>query len=178
MPLPTTTSYISTADAGVYFSSTFNAAAWAALSTTNQDISLKESTRWLETLSWKGIKCSDTQALQWPRTLAASGCCTASECTTLPAKIIEATCELALQLFSNKTALIGASVTASGTYVKRQKLGDLEVEFDAFPSGTAGSGDMSGTTGPLVLRKFPWLKDMLSCYANVGANSLMLRVRS
>jgi hypothetical protein len=82
-------------------------------------------------------------------------------------------------LHNSQGALIGtAAATAALGPVKRQKLDALEVEyFDPRSSGAATSGATS-PKGPLVLQRFPWLRDLLKCYADLGGNALMRRVRS
>jgi hypothetical protein len=172
------TSYIDVTDADVYFSNSFNATVWAAIPPAAQAVALAEATRWLDTLCWKGEKCDPAQAMAWPRKIPASGCCTAATCAITPPAVIQATSELALALYQNQTAIVGgAASTSSIGAIKRQKLGDLEVEYHPLSSGSATTTSLP-PSAPLVLRTFPWLKDLLGCYANFGANSLMLRVRS
>tara|TARA_E500000305_G_C3962670_1_gene207943 strand:+ start:407 stop:928 length:522 start_codon:yes stop_codon:yes gene_type:complete len=173
MPLPTSTSYVPRADADTYFGTSFNDAAWTALSDAQKDLALKVATRNLETLQWFGTKCADDQALQWPREVAADGSCDATVCTTVPPKLVEATCELALKLHSNQSVFIdGPESTTTGTYVSKERLGELEVEYDEF------DGAKSVSTGPKIIVLFPWLKELLRCYAKVGSQSIMLAVRS
>jgi hypothetical protein len=179
MPLPTTRAYVSDTDADDYFIHTFNRTTWFALSVGEKTIALQEATRWLETLCWGGEKCNPSQPLQWPRKLDAAGCCNAADCTTIPQQLVEATCELALQLHQNQGTMITAPATGqAGTFIKRQKLDVLEVEYDQFAPGTAGAGGGSSSSGPLVLQKFPWLKDLLKCFTSVGSNQLAYVVRS
>lgn len=179
--LPAGSSYLDPADAALYFADSFNAAVWTAIPAAEQTVALAEATRWLETLCWKGEKCDPAQALAWPRKIDAAGCCAAATCTTMPPAMIQAVAELALALHQNPKALIsGSGGTTSGLGpVKRQKLDALEIEyFDPRIAGTTSAGGVS-PSAPLVLRTFPWLKDLLGCYVNgMGANSLMLRVRS
>ena len=178
MPLPTTRAYVSDTDADDYFIHTFNHTAWFALTTGQKTIALQEATRWLETLCWQGEKCNAAQPLQWPRKLAAAGCCGAADCTTIPPQMVEATCELALQLHQNQGAMITAPATGqAGLFTKRQKLGDLEVEFDQFAPGTAGAA-AAPSTKPLVLQKFPWIRDLLQCYMVGRSSQLAYVVRS
>ena len=173
MPLPSTTSYVQRTDANTYFATSFNDAAWTALSDAQKDLALQVATRNLETLQWYGTKCDADQALQWPREGAADGSCDATVCTTIPDKLVEATCELALKLHSNQSVFIdGPESTTTGTYVSKQRLGELEVEYDEF------DGAKSVSTGPKIIVLFPWLKELLRCYAKVGSTSLLLSVRS
>jgi hypothetical protein len=166
-------------DANTYFAKTFNAAAWTAIPDADKTIALTEASKWLETLCWKGEKCDPAQAMAWPRKIDATGCCASAVCTALPPAIVQATAELALALHRNQTALIsGAASTAATGPIKRQKLDALEVEyFD--PRSTGVSTAAPGTTkGPLLLRTFPWLRELLGCYAEMGGNQLVYRVRS
>ena len=173
MPLPSTTSYVQRTDANTYFATSFNDAAWTALSDAQKDLALQVATRNLETLQWYGTKCDADQALQWPREVAADGSCDATVCTTIPDKLVEATCELALKLDSNQSVFIdGPESTTTGTYVSKERLGELEVEYDEF------DGAKSVSTGPKIIVLFPWLKELLRCYAKVGSTSLLLSVRS
>tara|TARA_R100001463_G_scaffold38722_2_gene83066 strand:+ start:224 stop:745 length:522 start_codon:yes stop_codon:yes gene_type:complete len=173
MSLPTTTSYVARADADTYFATSFNSAAWTALSDAQKDLALKVATRNLETLQWYGTKCLDDQPLQWPREVAADGSCDATVCTTVPNKLVEATCELALKLHSNQAVFIdGPESTTTGTYVSKQRLGELEVEYEEY------DGVKNVSTGPKIIVLFPWLKELLRCYAKVGSQTLLLNVRS
>ena len=173
MPLPSTTSYVQRTDANTYFATSFNDAAWTALSDAQKDLALQVATRNLETLQWYGTKCDADQALQWPREVAADGSCDATVCTTIPDKLVEATCELALKLHSNQSVFIdGPDSGTTGTYVSKQKLGELEVEYEEF------DGAKSVSTGPKIIVLFPWLKELLRCYAKVGSQTIMLAVRS
>lgn len=165
MPLPTTKAYVSDADADDYFIHTFRHGEWFPLTTGEKTIALQEATRALETLCYKGKLCSDTQPLKWPRVVDATDCCAAADCTTLPPQMVEATCELALALHKNQTALLSAG--GSGGAIKKNQLGELSQEF--FEPG-AGDSKVSASA-PDVLQKFPWLVDMLSCYASVSVGS-------
>jgi hypothetical protein len=173
MALPTATAYLSEADADAHFAASFNAAAWAALTSAEKTTALAEATRWLEALCWSGEKCSDTQPLQWPRKADAAGCCGAMVCTTLPAALVQATAELALAMHKDKTAVIGGG-TSSGA-IKSASLGGLSVTYkDDVVTTTKVSG-----SAPLVLQKFPWLVDLLSpCLMQNSSGSARVLHRS
>ena len=173
MSLPTTTSYVSRADANTYFATSFNDAAWTALSDAQKDLALQVATRNLETLQWYGTKCLDDQALQWPREVAADGSCDATVCTTIPNQLVEATCELALKLHANQSVMIdGPETTTTGTFVSKEKLGELEVEYHEY------DGAKNVSTGPKIIVLYPWLKELLRSYARVGSTSVITAVRS
>jgi hypothetical protein len=179
MALPTATSYLSEADADTYFATSFNAAAWTALSSAEKTVALTEATRWLETLCWKGEKCSDTQPLKWPRKADADGCCGAVACAALPEAMVQATAELALGLHQNKTAIIGGS-TSTGTTgaIKSQKLGDLQQDYYDVKDGQTTTGKVSNSA-PLILQRFSWLVDLLSpCLLDVASGGARVLHRS
>jgi len=182
MALPTSTSYLSVADADAYFAGSFNAAAWAAIPDADKAIALAEATKWLETLCWGGEKCDAGQPLAWPRVIEAAGCCSGADCSALPPALVQATAELALALYQDQTAIIGGGGAGASTtqLVRRQKLGDLEIEYQAPSAGTV-SASRYGPNAPLLLQKFPWLGDLLSeCYmqGSFGTSRIIGRVRS
>jgi len=173
MSLPTTTSYVARSDADTYFATSFNNAAWGALSDAQKDLALQVATRNLETLQWFGTKCTDTQALKWPREVPADGSSDATVCTTIPNQLVEATCELALKLHANQSVMIdGPETTTTGTFVSKEKLGELEVEYHEY------DGAKNVSTGPKIIVLYPWLKELLRSYARVGSTSVIAAVRS
>tara|TARA_R100001443_G_scaffold15776_1_gene25544 strand:+ start:546 stop:1067 length:522 start_codon:yes stop_codon:yes gene_type:complete len=173
MSLPTTTSYVARADADTYFATSFNNAAWNVLSDAQKDLALQVATRNLETLQWFGTKCTDTQALKWPREVPADGSSDATVCTTIPNQLVEATCELALKLHANQSVMIdGPETTTTGTFVSKERVGELEVEYDEY------DGAKNVSTGPKIIVLFPWLKELLRSYARVGSTSVIMAGRS
>ena len=173
--------YLDQTDATAYFANSFNSAAWALLTPAEKDTALAEASRWLETLCWKGEKCDPNQPFAWPRKIDAKGCCGAATCAVLPAAMTQAVAELALALHLNKTAIIGgAAVAGAAQLVKRQKLGDLEIEYQAPTAGAVTAGRY-GPSAPFVLQRFPWLGDLLGeCYmqGSYGSSRIIGRVRS
>ena len=150
---------VSVADADAYFLTTPRNADWVAVG--DKQVWLNEANRWV------GALCFDQT----------KDCCGRS----FGAAYTEAVSELALALQSNPTALIGgAAGTAALGPVKRQKLDALEVEyFDPRGSGSTATATAPTAKGPLVLQRFPWLKDILQCWLiNTGSSNLIRRVRS
>ena len=148
--------------ANTYFATTPRDAQWIAIPTTEQAISLTEAQTWLGQLCW------DQKAT----------CCGSA----FDASYTRAVSELALALHGNPTALIGTgAATAATGPVKRQKLDALEVEyFDPRGSGSSSTATAPTAKGPLVLQRFPWLKDIIGCWLNVatGDSRVIARVRS
>ena len=130
---------------------------WDALGDDAQSIALIGATKWLETLPFQGNRCTATQALQWPRSGATCDGIT-SDCAGIPRQVKTAEVELAFQLSQNPNAIVGppgGGGTAAGTYVKRNKLGDLEQEFAEYSSADS-SCDSCGD--PAVISKFLGLR--------------------
>jgi hypothetical protein len=157
MTLPT----ITRAMADTYFATTPRLAQWNAIVDPEKDISISEAQIWLKTLCWdeKADCCGNKFDQQFTRAVS----------------------ELALSLHGNPTALIGgAPASNSGPIgpVKRQKLDALEVEYFDPRSGGAVTTTGGSTRGPLVLRTFPWLKDIIGCFLSNPNSSLLYRVRS
>ena len=133
----------------------------------------------METLPYSGSRCTSSQALSWPRSgISCDG--VPATCDAIPFKIKQVQVELAYQLSQTPDAIIGppgGGGAAQGTYVKRNKLGDLEQEFAEYSSADSSCDNCND---PALITKFPWVKDMLGCWlgANFGASKVLLRVRS
>jgi hypothetical protein len=148
---------IDTVAADAYFSGTVREAAWAAV--TDPDAQLTEANAWLAALCWDETK----------------NCCG----NDFTAAYTRAVSELALALSGNPTSLIGGVETASTQLVRRQKLGDLEIEYQAPTTGAVVTGRY-GPKAPLLLQRFPWLGDILGCWLKTptGDSRIIARVRS
>ena len=146
---------VTVAQADAYFLTTPRSAAWAAVA--DQQIQLNEANRWL------GALCFDQTRDCCGRVFADA--------------YTEAVSELALALSQNPTALIGGVAAASAGATKRQKLGDMEIEYF---EGGAAVATKYGPNAPLVLQRFPALGDVIGCWLNVatGGSRIIARVRS
>ena len=150
---------VSVADADAYFLTTPRNADWVAIG--DKQVWLNEANRWL------GALCFDQ----------AKDCCGRS----FNAAYTEAVSELALALSKSPAALVGSGASSGGAVqlVKRQKLGDLELEYQAPSAGTVVATKY-GPNAPLVLQRFPFLGDIIGCWLNVatGSSRIIARVRS
>ena len=153
---------------------------WSALDEEVRNLSLIVATRWLETLSYAGDRCQSTQRLKWPRS-GASCDGLASDCSSIPYRIQEAEVTLAIKYSTDPGLFPGSGSgggASAGTYVKRQKLGSLEVEYDQYSGTSVASCD--NCNDPAIITAFPWLKDILGCWISglSGSVGLMYKVRS
>ena len=177
-------SYATVAEADAYAANTSWAATWAALLQPDKETALISATKWLETLTYGGTRCDpstdappEPQALKWPRSgITCDGI--TSTCSSIPKNLKDAEIELAYQLSQNPTAVIpapGGGGASTGTYVSKEKLGDLEINYDAYP-GNSAIDDCTKCNDPQVITTFPWLKDMLGCWYNSSAYSGEIRL--
>ena len=176
----TSNSYCELTFADGYAANQAWSASWEALTEDEKTVALITATQWMETLSYSGKRCSATQRLAWPRSGASCDGVEAT-CSAIPYSIKQTEVELAWQAHQNPGAIIGGGGGASqGTFVSRQKLGSLEVEYSQYQGTSVTSCD--NCSDPAVLTKFPWIRGLLGCW--MGGNSvsggvgLMLRVRS
>ena len=157
--------------------------AWIATPEDDRNLSLITATAWLETLNYVGDRCNASQALKWPRS---GGVCdgVTSDCNGIPLKIQKAEVVLAIKYVESPASFPGAGggdSAPSGTYVKRQKIGGLEIEYDQFNTNFGSSCD--DCDNPQIIQSFPWIDDLLGCWIQGGAlgsggSGLILRVRS
>ena len=164
-------SYVTMADAIGIAENVPGGGDWAALGEEERNLSLIQATRWLETLNYGGNRCSATQRLKWPRSGATCDGVTSS-CTAIPHQIREAEVLLAIQYTTKPSQFPGGGSGGSaptGTYVKRQKLDVLEIEYDEFSNPESSSCDTCGS--PAIIQAFPWLTDLLGCWASISNGS-------
>ena len=91
---PNSNSYIDLAEASAIAQTLPFAADWAATPNDDLERALIVATRWLDTLDYKGERCSETQRLKWPRDGAECDG-QVSTCDEIPYAIKEATVILA-----------------------------------------------------------------------------------
>lgn len=183
-------SYVSGADADSYAEFQSWNAAWLAKTESERTIALINACKWLDTVDFAGTRCSPSttdsgvpQALSWPRSDASCDG-VAATCSFIPNQIKEAQILTAYNLLINPEMITGTpgggGTTQAGTFVSKQQLGDLVQEFSAYPSADSGTDSCVDCSTPDVIAKLPWLKSILSCWADVstGGSKVLLRVRS
>lgn len=129
---------------------TLKASAWAALTSTQKGQALKSAQDALRTLRW----CTDNTT-----------CCG----NELVANYTAAASELALVLFNNSTAVLGAPNQLPTPVLRRQKFAVMEEEY--FGPGTIAAQVLPrdkrvGSYSPTVLRLYPWLLDLIGCWVD------------
>ena len=183
-------SYVNLAYADDYFTLSPYSAQWTAFDDAAKNIALVQACAALEAIDYAGTRCNPStddanapQALAWPRSGASCDGVQAS-CAAIPKAIKDAQCLLALNLATNPDSINGpiggGGGVAAGTYVSSKKLGDLQIDYAAFPSGESSKNDCVDCSTPGVIATYPWLKGMLSCWADISTSTskVLLRVRS
>ena len=184
-------SYVSGAEVDSYAALQSWGDAWLAKSESERTIAIVSACTWLETIDWEGTRCTPSsddenlpQALSWPRS-GASCDGVAATCTMIPPDVKRAQMLLSYQLVVNPDAITGApgggGGAQAGTYISKNQLGELVQEFSAFPGGEQSSNDCTSCANPEVITKFPWLTDILSCWADISSGTggkVILRVRA
>lgn len=148
---------IAVADADAYMASTLKASAWAALSATEKSQALKSAQDALRTLRW----CTDE-----------AECCGKQLATSYAA----AASELALVLFGNNAAVLGAANQLPVPVVKREQFDVFSQEFFD-PSAIAQvlpKDKRVGSHSPTVLRLYPWLLDLIGCWIDRGSGETLV----
>ena len=122
----TANSYATVAEADAYADTLTFRTAWPATGTaTGKEGALQQAARLMGSLSWKGKKVSSTQALEWPRFGVADVDGYTVDSTTIPAKVKQAQCELAVRLIAKDRA------AQDPLQATRVKAGPVEVEYAA-----------------------------------------------
>jgi hypothetical protein len=120
-------SYVTLAAADAYFETVPDSTTWTDKSTDAKNRALISATRWIDALSFYGDRCSETQALKWPREdYKVDGIELA--CTLIPEPIKIATYELARALANDTDAITGSTGT-TGIY-DEVELGELKVKYN------------------------------------------------
>ena len=158
-------SYVTLADADAYFETVPDSTDWASKSTDQKNRALISATRWIDVLSFYGKRCSETQALKWPRKeYEVDGIELA--CTLIPFGIEVATYELARALANDTDAITGSTGT-TGIY-DQVELGELKVRYK--------SSSMTPGVINNVFDVYPWLQSYLGPYCIGGATNYAVRL--
>jgi hypothetical protein len=158
-------SYVTLAAADTYFETVPDSTTWTDKTTDAKNRAIITATRWIDSLSFYGDRCTTTQALKWPRENYTVDDVDLS-CTLIPEGIKVATYELARALANDTSSITGTTGT-EGIY-DEVKLGDLQVKYK------------SSSTTPGVINNvfdvYPWLQSYLGSYCQSGATNYAVRL--
>ena len=158
-------SYVTLAEANVYFETVPDSSTWTNKTTDQQNRSLIAATRWIDSFVYYGDRCDDGQALKFPRNnYQVDGVELA--CSKIPNNIKYAQYELARALANDTDAMTG-NVATNGN-ISEAKLGDLEVKYNLASKGVGSVNN--------IMDVYPWLQSYLGAYMIGGAGSFQMRV--
>jgi hypothetical protein len=158
-------SYVTLAEADTYFETVPDSSTWTDKTDDQKNRAIISATRWIDALSFYGDRCTETQALKWPREeYKVDGIELA--CTLIPADIKYATYELARAL-ANDTGAITDATGETGIY-EAVELGDIKVKYNK-------SSQAVGTVNN-VFDVYPWLQSYLGAYCLGGSGNYQVRV--
>lgn len=156
---PSANSYVTLAQANTYFETVPDSSTWTSKTDDQKNRALISATRWLDGLSYYGDRCTDTQALKWPRdTYTVDG--VDLVCTLIPDPIKSATFELARALANDTSAITNS--TGTGLF-EQVELGDLKVRYNP-------KSQSAGTINN-VFDVYPWLQAYLGPYCQGGSGN-------
>lgn len=158
-------SYVTLAEADTYFETVPDSLTWVNKSDDQKTRALLSATRWIDALSFYGNRCTETQALKWPRKdYKVDGIKLA--CTLIPQGIKVATYELA-RAFANDPDAITGTTGITGLY-DEVEIGELKVKYK----------DSSTTPGLVnnIFDLYPWLQTYLGPYCLGGATNYAVRL--
>ena len=158
-------SYVTLAAANTYFETVPDSSTWVSKTDDQKNRALISATRWIDALTFYGNRCTDTQALKWPREEYKVDGIDLS-CTLIPEGIKVATYELA-RAFANDTDAITGTSGTTGIY-DEVELGELRVKYNK----------TSQTSGVInnVFDVYPWLQTYLGPYCLGGASNHAVRL--
>lgn len=117
-------SFVSVIDADIYWSKHNSPSEWTSATEASKESALRYATLYLDdNVSWYSNRLTDTQALEWPRDAFTTPSGREIAKGTIPQKVKDAVCELALQNIKE------AFNDASSEGVKSERLGDASITY-------------------------------------------------
>jgi hypothetical protein len=144
--------YVSEADADAYHATRVDNDAWTAADTATKETAIKNATRLLDLLKWKGSKTFEAGALRWPREGVYDLDGLAIDDQTIPTWLEQATAEYAFVLIRDGDV----TATPGSAGLERVKVDVIELEFDterSNPTQKAG-----GTPDSVIAMIAPYLQ--------------------
>jgi hypothetical protein len=158
-------SYVTLAEANSYFETVPDSLSWDDKGDDQKNRALISATRFLDALNYYGKRCSETQALKWPRKDFTVDT-VELVCTLIPPEVKTATYELARALANNPSAVTGSTGT-TGIY-DEVEIGDLKVKYN---TDTQTPGLINN-----IFDEYPWLQGFLGAYCIGGASNYAVKV--
>lgn len=120
---------VSVAVADAYHSA-IGGSAWAAATTDAKEQAIRRATAYLSGLSWAGLRTHGRlQALAWPRGGVLDREGYGIDSGEIPIEVQRACAEVALQEMASPGSMTPAVTPASEPLTKREKVGEIEVEY-------------------------------------------------
>lgn len=175
MPIAALTPPLTLEEVNAYFATATNGPAWSLLTDLQKASAIGWATQWMETLSWNGEKADPLQEGKLPRVGVT---CNGIEATAdaLPSSVGMAFCELALALHRNQAALIPAEAAEGASGLTKQERVEGAVTVEYFPPGARLSSG-AREADPALIKMFPWLRDLLTCWVDFGDSRMIRRYR-
>jgi hypothetical protein len=158
-------SYVTLAEANTYFETTPESSTWDDKTDDQKNRAIISATRFLDVLKYYGKRCTETQALKWPRKDFTVDTVELA-CTFIPDEIKIGTFELARALANNTDAVTGSTGT-TGLY-DEVELGDLKVKYNT-------KTQTPGVTNN-IFDEYPWLQGYIGAYCIGGATNYNVKL--
>jgi len=158
-------SYVTLAGANAYFETVPSSTTWDDKTDDQKNRAIISATRWIDSLNFYGDRCSNNQALSWPRNNYHVDRVELT-CSAIPSDIKYATYELARALANDTDAVTGNTGT-EGLY-EEVELGELKVKYNTDSQATGSVNN--------IFDVYPWLQSYLGAFTLGGSGGYQVRV--
>lgn len=158
-------SFVTLAEANAYFETVPSSTTWDDKTDDQKNRAIISATRWIDSLNFYGDRCSNNQALSWPRNNYHVDRVELT-CSAIPTDIKYATYELARALANDTDAVTGNTGT-EGLY-EEVELGELKVKYNTDSQATGSVNN--------IFDVYPWLQSYLGAFTLGGSGGYQVRV--
>ena len=158
-------SFVTLAEANAYFETVPSSSTWDDKTDDQKNRAIISATRWIDVLNFYGDRCSNNQALSWPRNNYHVDRVELT-CSAIPSDIKYATYELARALANDTDAVTGNTGT-EGLY-EEVELGELKVKYNTDSQATGSVNN--------IFDVYPWLQSYLGAFTLGGSGGYQVRV--